>query len=93
MTDITDAVPRLREMNDALEERTRMRPDPDACDDAVLLAAEVRRLRSVIDAGDKLTDAEREAIDAAAHAAAQLYVGPEGVALAATLRGLLARLA
>ena len=38
-----------------------------------------------------LTDAEREAIDAAAHAAAQLYVGPDGVALAATLRGLLER--
>ena len=41
----------------------------------------------------RLTDAEREAIDAAAHAAAQLYVGPDGVALAATLRGLLERLA
>lgn len=39
-----------------------------------------------------LTDAEREAIDAAAHAAAQLYPGPDGVALAATLRGLLDRL-
>ena len=38
-----------------------------------------------------LTDAEREAIEAAAHAAAQLYVGPDGVALAATLRGLLER--
>ena len=40
----------------------------------------------------RLTDAEREAIDAAAHAAAQLYAGQEGVALAATLRGLLDRL-
>ena len=39
-----------------------------------------------------LTDAEREAIDAAAHAVAQLYPGPEGVALAATLRGLLDRI-
>ena len=39
-----------------------------------------------------LTDAEREAIDAAAHAAAQLYAGPDGVALAATLRGPLERL-
>ena len=47
------------------------------------LAKEVARLR--------LTDAEREAVDAAAHAAAQLYVGPDGVALAATLRGLLER--
>ena len=48
------------------------------------LAYEIARLR--------LTDAEREALDAAAHAAAQLYVGPDGVALAATLRGLLERL-
>lgn len=40
---------------------------------------------------DTLTDAERQAIDAAAHAAAQLYVGTEGVALAATLRALLER--
>ena len=61
---LADAGPRLRAMNDALEENARLR----------------------------LTDAEREAIDAAAHAAAQLYSGPEGVALAATLRGLLQRL-
>ena len=40
-----------------------------------------------------LTEAEREAVDSAAHAAAQLYVGPEGVRIAATLRGLLERLA
>lgn len=39
-----------------------------------------------------LTDEERKAVDAAAHAVAQLYVGPEGVALSATLRGLLERL-
>ena len=46
MSDITDAGPRLKAMNDALEES--MRPDPDACTDPVLLAAEVRRLQSVI---------------------------------------------
>jgi hypothetical protein len=41
-----------------------MRLDPD-CRDPDLLAAEVRRLRAVIDAGDAaLTDAEREAIEA-----------------------------
>lgn len=40
----------------------------------------------------RLTAEERVAVDAAAHAVAQLYVGPEGVALAATLRGLLDRL-
>ena len=40
-----------------------MRIDPDECRDPDLLAAEVRRLRSVIDAGEPtLTDAEREAI-------------------------------
>lgn len=38
-----------------------------------------------------LTDAEREAVDAAAHAVAQLYVGPKGVAVTATLRSLLER--
>jgi len=37
-----------------------MRPDPDTCTDAVFLAAEVRRLRAVIDSGSPtLTDAER----------------------------------
>jgi hypothetical protein len=37
-----------------------MRPDPDTCTDAVFLAAEVRRLRAVIDSGaPTLTDAER----------------------------------
>ena len=39
-----------------------MRIDPDHCDDPVLLAAEVRRLRAVIASGDALTDAEREAV-------------------------------
>jgi hypothetical protein len=37
-----------------------MRPDPDTCTDAVFLAAEVRRLRAVIDSGaPTLTNAER----------------------------------
>ena len=39
--------------------------DPDTCRDPDLLAAEVRRLRTVIAAGDAaLTDAEREAVAA-----------------------------
>ena len=47
-----------------------MRPDPDACRDPDLLAAEVRRLRAVIDSGKPvLTDAEREAIAWAARQA------------------------
>ena len=42
-----------------------MRVDPDTCRDPDLLAAEVRRLRAVIAAGEPtLTDAEREAIEA-----------------------------
>ena len=61
------------------------------------LRAEIERLRLAItrlaSQDATLTDEEREAIDAAAHAAAQLHVGPDGVALAATLRGLLGRLA
>jgi hypothetical protein len=44
-----------------------MRIDPDECRDPELLAAEVRRLRTVIAAGETtLTDAEREAIERAA---------------------------
>ena len=92
MTDITDAVPRLQAMNDALEENARLR-------EAIRRLAEQDATLSVCDGNvtvtmdATLTDEEREAIDAAAHAAAQLYVGPDGVALAATLRGLLERLA
>jgi hypothetical protein len=41
-----------------------MRIDPDECRDPDLLAAEVRRLRAVIAAGEPtLTDAERESIE------------------------------
>jgi len=44
-----------------------MRIDPDECRDPELLAAEVRRLRAVIAAGEPtLTDEEREAIKEAA---------------------------
>jgi hypothetical protein len=43
-----------------------MRVDPDTCTDPDILAAEVRRLQAVIAASDTLTDAEREAIGAAA---------------------------
>ena len=66
-----------------------MRIDPDACRDPDLLAAEVRRLRAVIAAGEPvLTDDERAAI--------RWIVGDDlsadGVSIQATLRGLLERL-
>ena len=90
-------------MSDDLVQRLRDRaygckiPDPlveEAADEIERLrpayATAVQRLACEIDRL-RLTDAEREAIDAAAHAAAQLYAGPDGVALAATLRGLLER--
>jgi hypothetical protein len=78
-----------------------MRPDPD-CRDPDLLAAEVRRLRAVIDSGKPvLTDAEREAIELVAEAysdnAADAYAHNEEdqhySQIAATLRGLLERCA
>ena len=69
-----------------------MRIDPDECRDPDLLAAEVRRLKAVIAAGDPaLTGDEREAIE--------FFVGfhNEGYGPiernAATLRTLLERLA
>jgi hypothetical protein len=66
-----------------------MRPDPDACRDPDLLAAEVRRLRAVIAAREpKLTDAEREAIEVAAAA----YAEDHGERFATILRSLLERL-
>ena len=41
-----------------------MRIDPDTCRDPDLLAAEVRRLKAVIAAGEPtLTDSEREAVE------------------------------
>ena len=62
-----------------------MRIDPE-CRDPELLAAEVRRLRTVIAAGEPtLTEAEREAIEAA-------IVGRLGLADFATLRNLLERM-
>ena len=46
------------------EEEADMRIDPDECRDPDLLAAEVRRLRAVIAAGEPaLTDAERLALE------------------------------
>jgi len=43
---------------------TQMRIDPDECRDPDLLAAEVRRLRTVIAAGEPtLTDEERDALE------------------------------
>jgi hypothetical protein len=64
-----------------------MRIDPDHCDDPVLLAAEVRRLRAVIASGDALTDAEREAIAWVCGDVADI-TGP----VETTLRALLERL-
>ena len=77
MADITDAGPRLKAMNDALEGYDQMR-------------AEIERLR--------LTDAEREAIQAAAVVmdARNRVGGPvmfRGPERATTLRGLLERVA
>ena len=78
------------QLEQAADEIARLR-------EAIRLLAEQDATLSVCDGNvtvtmdATLTDAEREAIDAAAHAAAQLYVGPDGVALAATLRGLLER--
>jgi len=62
-----------------------MRIDPDECRDPDLLAAEVRRLRTVIAAGEPtLTAEEREAIE--------WYASfPDGIH-ADTLRNLLERL-
>jgi len=64
-----------------------MRIDPDHCDDPVLLAAEVRRLRAVIASGDALTDAEREAVTWCMGWCKGLHAKNH-----ATLRGLLARM-
>ena len=45
-----------------------MRINPDECRDPDLLAAEVRRLRAVIDAGEPtITDEEREAVEEMVH--------------------------
>jgi hypothetical protein len=66
-----------------------MRVDPDACTDPDILAAEVRRLQAVIAASDTLTDAEREAIEAAV--AYMRPVGNYDCVTFSTLRGLLER--
>jgi hypothetical protein len=61
----------------------------DECRDPELLAAEVRRLRTVIAAGEPtLTDAEREAIERAAFVSDQAGLEKS----AATLRKLLERM-
>jgi urease accessory protein UreE len=66
-----------------------MRPDPDACRDPDLLAAEVRRLQAVIAASEpKLTVEERASIEVAA-----IAFDREGNDIAAVLRHLLERLA
>ena len=68
-----------------------MRIDPDTCRDPDILAAEVRRLRAVISAGEPtLTAEEREAV-----ATADAYMSAAGCRntnVQDTLRGLLGRL-
>ena len=94
MTDITDAGPRLKAMNDRLEE---LRTAADQADEEY--RAEIERLKSrlrfcdaVIRSGDvaALTDAERRAVADAADRYGEIT--PESAKTAATLRGLLARL-
>jgi hypothetical protein len=73
-----------------------MRPDPDTCRDPDLLAAEVRRLRAVIDAGDAaLTDSERKALEKVLRLLREDYFAGrsyQSVELAAVIDGLLERL-
>ena len=68
----------------------------DECRDPELLAAEVRRLRTVIAAGEPtLTDAEREAIEVAISALGDCVYGspdPIDTEAATTLRQMLARI-
>ena len=68
-----------------------MRIDPDTCRDPDLLAAEVRRLRAVIDAGDTLTAEEREAITVACGDSSQ-WGRPHVATLTRLLMRLLERL-
>jgi hypothetical protein len=68
-----------------------MRPDPDTCTDAVFLAAEVRRLRAVIDSrAPTLTDAERFVL----REVCDTYANEDDIAcneIAAVIDGLLER--
>ena len=106
MSDIAAAGPRLKAMNDALE-IARMRIDPDACTDPVLLAAEVRRLQAVIAAladqdatlsvqgGNVTVTMDATLTDAELEAVEGAIEGeyrPGSWQWAATLRGLLERL-
>ena len=73
-----------------------MRIDIDTCRDPDLLAGEVRRLRAVIASEQRLTDAERDAVetafDAMQYAADELGLSQADCdRLVATLRGLLDR--
>jgi hypothetical protein len=92
-------------MNDNAGTQENMRVDPDTCRDPDLLAAEVRRLRAVIAAGDcpepdnaakpdRLADAEREAVERACRfiASTMPYESQHGAEDYQTLRGLLERL-
>jgi hypothetical protein len=89
MSDITDAVGRLRKMNATLSDWDRIRAEGEQIsrEEAYkVLTAEIATLRAENERL-RLTDAEREAIDWAAYAAEKWY---EHTA-AATLRGLLER--
>ena len=73
-----------------------MRIDPDECRDPELLAAEVRRLRTVIAAGEPaITDEEREAIEESMrqNSESDCISTEKAQEINATLRNLLARLA
>ena len=89
MTDITDAVPRLQAMNDALEENARLRQ-------AIRRLAEQDATLSVCDGSvtvtmdATLTDEEREAVENCIYASER--IGDDwSDKQAATLRGLLGR--
>jgi hypothetical protein len=70
-----------------------VRIDPDTCRDADLLAAEVRRLRAVIAAGEPtLTDEERDTVWTVAEAYAGNDDDPECERLARVLQGIYQRL-
>jgi len=69
-----------------------MRIDPDECRDPDLLAAEVRRLRAVIAAGEPaLTDEERAALEEAVGFYGDVTEDEKCRNVAATLRNLLER--
>ena len=88
MSDITDAAPRLQQMNDVLEENERLREAiRRLADQDATLSVQGGNVIVTMDA--TLTDAEREAV---ALAYSRLTADTHYVSVAATLRGLLERL-